>query len=772
MVPLRRLQTGIFDVSSRHQTVGRTRKRLEQMSHAESCDFALKDTDVEREVRMRRGERHIGRAGTWRWVLVLLTGLTMGLLSFALNLAASSLTLLRFRLATTLIQETGTLAAPFCVFVGLAALYGAAASAVVVFFAPQAAGSGLAEMRAYFNGVHVSGLLSMKTFFVKLVSAVFVLAAGLVAEGESPFVHVGAIVGGGLSSLGSRSLTRATKGRWKAKLPRWAGGWFRSEVEHRDMTAVGAASGLAVAFVAPLAGVLLIAEQSAANLGEAVYWRVLLATSAAVLALNVLVAAYTAGASFWDARLLYTFMPDNAPALAAYRVRLWELPAFAGVGALLGAVSAAFVAVNANLIYSARQRWISPTSRFRRMSEVVFLAALTAAVWLSLCYASPCAPTPPPRRQAALAPAPIPSSLYMFGEYSLYPQLWCPPGYYSQYGQLFFAPSRLTLRRTVGVDAVSAEDRASDTLFNLRALSLYAMATTVMLTLTYGAGAALGVVTPTLQVGAVAGLLMCHLVRAAAAAAGYAGAPASLPVYGVVGAGATLSGCLRYKATAVLITVEATGAWSLIVPVVISVFAAELVADRLSSGLFDAYLHLACTPFLADPGAAPGVAYACDRLSVADVMATGVHALPPVIAVAEVVHALSGTTFSTFPVTEEVDLAARAGAEFHVLGIIERQTLLKMLLQRIGLVPGPGGQAAILGALSAGDLAAWVDLRPFMFRSPLLVQGGASLTRALVLFRGLGLRHLLVAPQDPRSVGIITRKDLTLENAQLVLAQQ
>lgn len=68
----------------------------------------------------------------------------------------------------------------------------------------------------------------------------------------------------------------------------------------------------------------------------------------------------------------------------------------------------------------------------------------------------------------------------------------------------------------------------------------------------------------------MAGLLVCHLVRAAADAAGYTGPPASLPVYGVVGAGATLSGTLRYKATAVLITMEATGAWSLVVPVVIS----------------------------------------------------------------------------------------------------------------------------------------------------------------------------------------------------------
>ena len=108
-----------------------------------------------------------------------------------------------------------------------------------------------------------------------------------------------------------------------------------------------------------------------------------------------------------------------------------------------------------------------------------------------------------------------------------------------------------------------------------------------------------------------------------------------------------------------------------------AVYVAELVADRLSSGLFDAYLHLACTPYLADPSTAPGVAHACDRLAVADVMATGVHALPPVIAVAEVVHALSGTTFSVrlpwpgsvliSPIHNPVDPTS-AGLEARLLG--------------------------------------------------------------------------------------------------------
>jgi chloride channel 7 len=60
------------------------------------------------------------------------------------------------------------------------------------------------QVQAYFNGVHISGLLSVKTLVVKLVSAAFVLAAGLIAEGEAPFVHIGAIVGGGIASGGSR----------------------------------------------------------------------------------------------------------------------------------------------------------------------------------------------------------------------------------------------------------------------------------------------------------------------------------------------------------------------------------------------------------------------------------------------------------------------------------------------------------------------------------------------------------------------------------------
>jgi len=692
---------------------------------------------VEREVRTRRGGSRIASVQTWRLLLVLLIGLAMGALSLLVNLAASALTLLRFRLADTLIQATGgrlapalpagpprvqrtasgeraapgALAAPLLAFVGLAAAYGAAAGAVVIFGAPQAAGSGLAEMRcgaaavspvarssslrwaasgasaprrrAYFNGVHVSGLLTLRTMVAKLVSAVCVLSAGLVAEGAALLAPRGALRGARLekearAARARRRVPVRARGRHRGRRPGRPGVQARPPCERQCGSrsggarcsagaragpsrrrpraagrpscrgALGAGSvtrrcvrpgpaaraarhaawspalvcahagaprhdrrrgglrwtprppcrpclagaracndalrappaGLAVAFVAPLAGVLLIVEQSAANLAEAVYWRALLAAAAAVLALNVLAAAYEEGPGFWDARcararaparpscaareasegpgarrLLFTFAPSAAPALAAYRVRLWELPAFAAAGALLGAAAALCVAVNVNVVHAARQRWAPPAARFRRAlglqsrarcdrprlstnlrrthhmrpaqgprvqslpslhlpegAHVTPERARGAGGWRRWCcwrrrrracgWACATRRRARPRRRRPARPRsrrrPSPlrcsrsastactrssgaraASTACTARRARRAPAQCPlptPGLTRGRGaQLFFAPTRLTLRRATGVDASSAAGAAdADTLFDPRALALCA----------------------------------------------------------------------------------------------------------------------------------------------------------------------------------------------------------------------------------------------------------------------------------------------------------
>ncbi len=72
-----------------------------------------------------------------------------------------------------------------------------------------------------------------------------------------------------------------------------------------------------------------------------------------------------------------------------------------------------------------------------------------------------------------------------------------------------------------------------------------------------------------MQFGAACGLLVGHGVQAMVAHI----APeeqVSLSLYAVVGAAAFLSGCVRYKSTAIIIAMESTGAWFLIVPIAIA----------------------------------------------------------------------------------------------------------------------------------------------------------------------------------------------------------
>ncbi len=62
--------------------------------------------------------------------------------------------------------------------------------------------------------------------------------------------------------------------------------------------------------------------------------------------------------------------------------------------------------------------------------------------------------------------------------------------------------------------------------------------------------------------------------------------------------------------------------------------------------------------------------------------------------------------------------------------------------------------------LSRDDENCWIDFKSFMHHSPHRVPLSASLDSIFTLFRGLGLRYLLVVDNENRLRGIITRKDV------------
>jgi chloride channel 7 len=80
-----------------------------------------------------------------------------------------------------------------------------------------------------------------------------------------------------------------------------------------------------------------------------------------------------------------------------------------------------------------------------------------------------------------------------------------------------------------------------------------------------------------------------------------------------------------------------------------------------------------------------------------------------------------------------------------------RLKLLERLEQRpLKLRPKDDGEA-VLRSLPPACMEQLVDLRPFMQRNPFVVHADASLSRAYRLFRTMGLRHLFVAPPQPKA---------------------
>ena len=66
---------------------------------------------------------------------------------------------------------------------------------LTLFFAPGAAGSGIAEMIALLNGVNYPGVIDYSVLYVKIIGTVFSCSAGLTIGKESPLAHIGAILG-------------------------------------------------------------------------------------------------------------------------------------------------------------------------------------------------------------------------------------------------------------------------------------------------------------------------------------------------------------------------------------------------------------------------------------------------------------------------------------------------------------------------------------------------------------------------------------------------
>jgi chloride channel 3/4/5 len=105
----------------------------------------------------------------------------------------------------------------------------------------SAAGSGVAEIRVIVSGFVLHGYLGLKTLTIKMLALILSVASGLSVGKEGPYVHIATCIG----NISCRLFPK----------------YNHNDMKRREALSAAAASGVAVAFGAPIAGVLFSLEE-------------------------------------------------------------------------------------------------------------------------------------------------------------------------------------------------------------------------------------------------------------------------------------------------------------------------------------------------------------------------------------------------------------------------------------------------------------------------------------------------------------------------------
>ncbi|KAL0956839.1 hypothetical protein HGRIS_002951 [Hohenbuehelia grisea] len=143
--------------------------------------------------------------------------------------------------------------AKWLIYILFAIMFSFVASHLVKSLARYAAGSGISEIKCILAGFVMQGFLGFATFFIKSVTLPLVIASGLSVGKEGPSVHVACCIGSLVASH-FRSFSR-------------------SQGKMRDIVTAASAAGVAVAFGAPIGGVLFSIEEMSHTFSIKTMWR-------------------------------------------------------------------------------------------------------------------------------------------------------------------------------------------------------------------------------------------------------------------------------------------------------------------------------------------------------------------------------------------------------------------------------------------------------------------------------------------------------------------
>ncbi|KAK3898123.1 chloride channel [Staphylotrichum tortipilum] len=397
----------------------------------------------------------------------------------------------------------------------------------------SAAGSGVAEVRVILSGFVLHGFLGLKTLIIKTLGLILSVASGLSLGKEGPYVHIATCVGNIACRLFSK--------------------YDRNDAKRREVLSAAAAAGVAVAFGAPLGGVLFGLEEVAYFFPAKTLFRTFFCCITAALTLKFLNPYGTHKIVMFQVRYLVDW-------------EYFEILSFILVGVLGGAAGALFIKASRQWAKTFRR---IPAIRAYPLLEVVLVALVTG----------------------------------LMGYWNVFTKL---PVAKLLYNLAAPCDDRDNNLENLGLCPEEIGD-IPPILGNLFAAFLIKGLLTII---TFGIKVPAGIYVPSMVVGGLMGRLIGHVVQWVvmahpevsiwSACSKMPGATCIQPgVYGLIAAGSTMCGVTRLSVTLAVILFELTGSLDYVLPFSLAILVAKWTADAIEPlSIYDLLTEMNAYPFL------------------------------------------------------------------------------------------------------------------------------------------------------------------------------
>lgn len=715
-----------------------------KVSHIESLDYEINENDLFKHDWRRRSRVQVLQYVFLKWSLAFLVGLLTGVTATLINLAIENMAGYKLRAVVSFIDDRRYLMG-FAYFAGANFLLTLIAAVLCVCFAPTAAGPGIPEIKAYLNGVDTPNMFGATTLFVKIIGSIAAVSASLDLGKEGPLVHIGSCFASLLGQGGPDNYR--LKWRWLR--------YFNNDRDRRDLITSGSSSGVCAAFRSPVGGVLFALEEVATWWRSALLWRTFFSTAVVVVILRAFIEYCKSGNCGLFGRGGLIMFDVSGVSVTYHPVDIIPIAVIGIVGGLLGSLYN-HVLHKVLRLYNL----INEKGKLHKLLLALSVSLFTSIAMYGLPFLAKCKPCDPS----------IQGSCPGTGGTGNFKQFNCPNGYYNDLATLLLTTNDDAVRNIFSVNTPGE--------FQVLSLIIYFVLYCILGLITFGIAVPSGLFLPIILMGSAYGRLL------AIAMGSYTKIDPGL--YAVLGAASLMAGSMRMTVSLCVIFLELTNNLLLLPMTMLVLLIAKSVGDCFNLSIYEIILELKGLPFL-DAHPEPWMR----NITVGELA----DVKPPVVTlrgiekVGRIVEVLKNTSHNGFPVVDEgvvppVGLPIGA-TELH--GIVLRTHLLLVLKKKLFLherrrteewevrekfswidLAERWGKIEDV-AVTKNEMEMYVDLHPLTNTTPYTVVESMSVAKAMVLFRQVGLRHMLIVPKYQAAgvspvVGILTRQDLRAHN--------